>query len=828
MLSLKISKKVKNKMPSIKIIDSYNILTHSLKNLCVTFATSVEKDIFPYNFVTIDTLFYIGIKPSIEYYDSIKEKVERYLYNSIPLNNWSTQDETFKYLEKDLRSLYEVISKFSSNIFLKYNVQVVSCLTISSVAMKIFLNKFYSENIPLINKRSIYEDIKLSYFGGVTEIYRPYGEDLYYYDVNSLYPYAALNPMPGVNCVFEKNINMSIQDMVNVFGFFYCRIKNTKDSYLGLLPVKTSKGIIMPKGEWEGWYFSEELKLAQEHGYEIKVIKGYHFDKVYNVFNKFVETLYEAKTNSPDQVLRAISKSILNNLIGRLGLNIYKPDTDLKNSEQFNEISQTKSITNFVSIGNKYLLSYHNKVSKDICDAKHQNDVDYKNTVLNNIKSGAETEHTFKDVSIAIASAVTSYARIFMAKTKLDLIARGVKIYYTDTDSLVINQPLAENLVGSGLGQFKLEYFVVRGYFIQSKTYCLVLVDSKSIIKAKGVTIPKDLIDSNDSDFIKLPNGKLVARLNEKSFVKLLEGYDVETLRLESKINRSDGYVNVMIPKPITLHGDAYGQRVRIYVDNKWVDTKPLVIKEDKLYTPNSHPPDDNTSPSDTTDTFSQNSLSTESSSSDTTNYSLSIESSPSDTTDSITLASLRTKVKNKLNFMLPSKFIGGNNTIQYNKIKEDLKIILTGVVIVLLYLISKLVDDSLLLSENTQIEDSFSSEIDDVSQQESIIEKIYKDMKNLSGLSIDTSDKLPITKFEHEIKDKGWKLGISVSTGTSDLDDINVEKPLDNTVTKPKEEDPDENIMDILQLQLLNYESYVSNATIDVIQLNHNIVTPE
>lgn len=35
----------------------------------------------------------------------------------------------------------------------------------------------------------------------------------------------------------------------------------------------------MPNGSWEGWYFSEELKFAGEMGYDITIIKGYHFNK---------------------------------------------------------------------------------------------------------------------------------------------------------------------------------------------------------------------------------------------------------------------------------------------------------------------------------------------------------------------------------------------------------------------------------------------------------------------------------------------------------------------------------------------------------------------
>lgn len=44
---------------------------------------------------------------------------------------------------------------------------------------------------------------------------------------------------------------MSLQEMINVFGLFYCKIKPC-NSYLGLLPVINYKGIIMPKKEESG------------------------------------------------------------------------------------------------------------------------------------------------------------------------------------------------------------------------------------------------------------------------------------------------------------------------------------------------------------------------------------------------------------------------------------------------------------------------------------------------------------------------------------------------------------------------------------------------
>lgn len=97
-------------------------------------------------------------------------------------------------------SLYQVIRKANKQVFLDYDVNMTDNLTISGLALKIFRSKYYNNDIPLVNKTSMYRDIKEAYYGAITEVYKPYGEKLYYYDVNSLYPYVALQDMPGINC----------------------------------------------------------------------------------------------------------------------------------------------------------------------------------------------------------------------------------------------------------------------------------------------------------------------------------------------------------------------------------------------------------------------------------------------------------------------------------------------------------------------------------------------------------------------------------------------------------------------------------------------------
>ena len=209
----------------------------------------------------------------------------------------------------------------------------------------------------------------------------------------------------------------------------------------------------MPNGEWSAWYFSEKLEFATENNYKIFIHKGYNFDWQENVFSYYVNNLYKTKSNAINSVEKAISKSLLNNLLGRFGLDIYNSKTDLLDTEAYNEIAQTKDIHSIKNIGDKILVNYSNHVSKIICDELN---VDYRSTIIHNIKNNNEKEETFKDVSIVISSAVTSYARIIISKIILDIMKKGGELYYSDTDSIVTNIALEDALLGTDLGKFKL------------------------------------------------------------------------------------------------------------------------------------------------------------------------------------------------------------------------------------------------------------------------------------------------------------------------------------------------------------------------------------
>ena len=441
-------------------------------------------------------------------------------------------------------SLFNVMEQFINRVHIKYNVHVTKSLTISSLSMDIFLRKYYGNNIPLIKQKSIYTDIKKSYYGGVTEVYKPHGKNLYYYDVNSLYPYSSLNPMPGCDCVYTDNINKYLGELEDLFGFFYCKIK-ASDKYIGLLPTRSEEGLTMPTGEFEGWYFSEELKFAHENGYEIYVVKGYTFDKVYNVFNSYVRDLYKIKSTTKDPVEKQMVKSLLNNLLGRFGLDINKYITSLVTYDQFRELIQTRKFRSVKFIEDKILLSYEKELNKDICN---DHSIDFKEVVDNFKKdSNKFQDEEYHDVSVAISSCVTSYARIYMNKIKLDILRKGGSIYYTDTDSIVTDLKLDDNLVGEDIGEFKLEHKIREGYFISNKTYGIYNELGETIIKNKGIYKGSLTYDKLQSLYL---------------------GNEVTAERYETIKSLSKGGAVLFVKKDISLYPNSYNKRVKVYDNN--------------------------------------------------------------------------------------------------------------------------------------------------------------------------------------------------------------------------------------------------------------------
>lgn len=304
------------------------------------------------------------------------------------------------YLGKDLLTLLNIMNLFNKYIYEKFKVQMTESLSVERLSFNIFKKDYLKKSkIPII-KNDINNHIDLSYYKDIGEVYKPQGKNLLYYNINSLYSYAALNDMCGDKYTFVENIYGDNIELDSLFGFFYCKIEASELSYLGLLPLRTKEGLLSPVGNWNGWYFSEELKFARDNGYNITVIKGYNFNKESDVFNKFIFDLNNLKFTTTNSIERYILENLLDSLLGNWI--VKEPPFKLPNSSDLQDYSE------------------------------------------------------FKDMSLIISPTIIAYVRIYLNKLKLDILNKNGNIYYIDEYNLITDIELDDQLIGDNLGQLKL------------------------------------------------------------------------------------------------------------------------------------------------------------------------------------------------------------------------------------------------------------------------------------------------------------------------------------------------------------------------------------
>ena len=147
-----------------------------------------------------------------------------------------------------------------------------------------------------------------------------------------------------------------------------------------------------------GIWSSEELKFAKSKGYEITVIKGYQFNKAYDIFNGYINELFNLKKDS-NGFLKLIYKSLLNNFLGRFGLNIIKPVTETVSKDRRDYIFSTRNVHSHTILNeNKFLITYTPTISKEIC---MQHGLDIIKVLEKESKLNIESNlDLFKDVSL--------------------------------------------------------------------------------------------------------------------------------------------------------------------------------------------------------------------------------------------------------------------------------------------------------------------------------------------------------------------------------------------------------------------------------------------
>lgn len=225
----------------------------------------------------------------------------------------------------------------------------------------------------------------------------------------------------------------------------------------------------------------------------------------------------------------------MNSLYGKFGMIPYLPVHLIIDQEEIANYQDDEN-TNIIDITplslNKVIITLNN------------------DTIINNFK-----------VNIYIASAITSYARIYMSKFLGD---SNLVIYYTDTDSIDVDKPLPDEFIGKELGKFKLEYNFKEAIFLAPKVYGGVYIDDsdnslKEISKIKGF---KNQVSLNSLRSL-LNRNESIHLNNEKWFRNLYEG----NIEIKNQI------YNLVVTN---------NKRKLKYFNDVFIDTEPYVINDEK------------------------------------------------------------------------------------------------------------------------------------------------------------------------------------------------------------------------------------------------------
>lgn len=321
------------------------------------------------------------------------------------------------------------------------------------------------------DKTDVLDLIYSAYYGGRTEVFkRGEFENVYYYDINSLYPSVMREALPLPQSIQKPQKPLmqyiTLYEGVSVVTITAPHINKP------FLPVRHDDRLIFPIGTFKGAYTHVELRKAISLGYTIHDIHDQiYYTKKNTYFKKYIDTMYKHRLiqKKNGDVLESITKLFMNSLYGGFGMK-WVTETKLKRFEDMTNDDLNK-LGIYEVFQNDYVMT--RKVKS--YDGKRKYPI--------------------------IACYVTALARTLMYDY-LD----NESVIYTDTDSIMTEDPLPESMISDKLGMMKCEGIYTKGIFIKPKMYALLDNDDWTV-KIKGIS------HATYDDFIGSIKGGVISKL---------------------------------------------------------------------------------------------------------------------------------------------------------------------------------------------------------------------------------------------------------------------------------------------------------------------------
>jgi hypothetical protein len=431
----------------------------------------------------IDTCNYVfwSVEKLGEILGTPKLKHPSFLGERTPLNE-EEFEEMKTYNKRDCKVSCDFMYFFQEGV----NKLGGNCkITIASTALGLWRMKHQPQDIIkeeyILKNDNIKEFIFNGYYGGRTEVFkRGIFKNLFYYDVNSLYPSVMVNDFPLPQSV--KVVFPAIENISDFMGVTKAKVTCPTHLNKPFLPYHTKEKLLFPSGTFIGTWNNCELDYALKLGYDVEPLEQIIYTDSWKPFKSYVTELYNMRKELKEKNdnMELVVKLLLNSLYGKFATKNVEELTifDMNNFE--GTVKEMEKI-----VGKEF---------------QEKNGI-----VMITKQKKFNGLYTFPILS----SYVTSYARILMYP-KLN----NPNVIYTDTDSIVLQSN--DYTDSRELGELKLESTHEVGMFIKPKFYIL---DDKP--KIKGIS------KASKNDFYSIVKGNSVSKMK---FSRLKESVRSEIL----------------------------------------------------------------------------------------------------------------------------------------------------------------------------------------------------------------------------------------------------------------------------------------------------------
>ncbi|MEM2506958.1 MAG: DNA polymerase [Nitrososphaeria archaeon] len=368
-----------------------------------------------------------------------------------------SEEQLITYCVRDVEILSEYFIKFlrwwSTNNLGNF------AFSAAGLAFNAFKHRFMTHKIFVHDNENAIKLELESYRGGRNECFRlgEINEKLYKLDVNSMYPSVMrFNEYPVKFVKFTRNVTVDkLKELIKKYHVIAKVKLNTEENAYAYKMHK----LIFPIGTFIVTLTTPEISYALKNDHILDIYECAFYNKAY-IFKDYVDFFYKMKLEaekSGNKVVRAFAKLLMNSLYGKF-------------AQKVRELSELPMPP---------ILDFGTTLYLDSTKGER-----FKIYFVNGKAYKLEKqEKLFYDANVAIASHVTAYARMYLYE--LMKTAGLENVYYTDTDSLIVNETgynRLKHLVGNELGMLKLEKEADKAIFFTVKDY--IFGDE---VKTKGV-----------------------------------------------------------------------------------------------------------------------------------------------------------------------------------------------------------------------------------------------------------------------------------------------------------------------------------------------------